>query len=219
MSRRDGAGRRLVGHVALEDAAADRDVDLEEAALGAELVGVGLDVGVDLARQRRADVAVTRRVLADELVVVGPGDVPALVVELAAQQAARGEPSVERGHPLARERAVVGLAVAQLAGDADVGDGDGQALGVLEGAALDAIVQERPEGGTHGGDDQKAHHTERLQQAEARKADPHGIGLGAPAGGLEAAARHADACAARAPGSARTARNAGSLSRSGPGAP
>ena len=211
--RRDGAGGRLVGHVALEDATADRHVDLEEAPLGAELVGVGLDVGVDLARERRADVAVTRRVLADELVVVGPGDVPALVVELAAEQAARGEPPVERGNALARERAAVGLAGAQLAGDADVGDGHGQALGVLEGASLDAVVQERPEGGTHGQDDEQAHHAERLQQAEARKADPHGNAVGAPRLGLEARAHDADACAARAPGRARTARNAGSLGR------
>ena len=217
--RRDGAGGRLVGHVALEDAAADRHVDLEEAALGAELLGVGLDVRVDLARERLADVAVARRVPADELVVVGPHDVPAVVVELAAQQAARGEPAVERGDPIARQRAVVGLAVAQLAGDADVGDRDGQALGVLEGAALDAFVQERPEGGAHGHDDQQAHHAEGLQQAEARKADPHGDAVGAARLGLEARAHDADACAARAPGSARTARNAGSLGRRSPAAP
>ena len=99
---------------------------------------------------------------------------PRVVVELAAQQAARGEPPVERGDPLARERAAVGLAGAQLAGDADVGDGHGQALGVLERAALDAVVQERPEGGAEASDDQQAHHAERLQQGEARKADPHG---------------------------------------------
>jgi hypothetical protein len=216
--RRDGVGGRLVGHVALEDAAADRHVDLEEAALGAELVCVGLDVRVDLARERLADVAVARRVPADESVVVGPHDVAAMVVELAAQ-ATRGEPPVERGDPIARERAVVGLAVAQLAGDADVGDGDGQALGVLEGAALDAFVQERPEGGADGHDDQQAHHAEGLQQAEARKADPHGGAVGAARLGLEARVHDADACAARAPGSARTARNAGSLGRRSPAVP
>ena len=217
--RRDGAGGRLVGHVALEDAAADRDVDLEEAALGAELLGVGLDVRVDLARERPADVAVTRRVTSDELVVVGPGDVPAVVVELAAQQAARGEPAVQRGDALLRQRPVVGLAVAKLAGDADVGDRHGQALGVLQGAALDAVVQERPEGGAHGHDDQQAHRAERLQQAEARRADPHGTALGVRRLGLDARAPDADACAARAPGSARTARNAGSLGRHTPGMP
>jgi hypothetical protein len=54
---------RLVGHVALEHPAADRDVDLEEATLGAELLLVVLDLGVDLALERLTDVLVAARVL------------------------------------------------------------------------------------------------------------------------------------------------------------
>jgi hypothetical protein len=176
----DGARGGLVGHVALEHAAADRHVDLEEAPLGAELVGVGLDVGLDLARQRRADVVVARRVLADERAVVGPHDAPAVVVELAPQQAARGEPAVERGDPLPRERPAVGLPALQLAGDADVRDGDRQVPGVVERAPLDARVQDRPERDAQDGGDQEADDAERLQQGETRNADPHGIGVGGP---------------------------------------
>jgi hypothetical protein len=175
----DGARGRLVGHVALEHAAADRHVDLEEAALGAQLVRVGLDVGVDLARQRLAHVVVARGVLADERVVVGPHDASAMVVELAPQQAARGEPAVERGDALLRERPAVGLPALQLTRDADMGDRDRQALGVVERAALHARVQNRSERGAQDGDEKEADEAERLQQRETRNADPHGTALGA----------------------------------------
>ena len=212
--RRDGAGGRLVGHVALEDAAADRHVDLEEAALGAELVGVGLDVGVDLARERRADVAVTRRVLADELVVVGPGDVPAVVVELAAQQAARGEPPVERGDR-ARARAGRCRARRRAAGrrcrrgrwsrpGAGCPGGRGARCGLCRSVPRVAPMAMMTSRLTTPNVCSRLRRGRRIRM---------GTAVGAPRLGLEARAHDADACAARAPGRARTARNAGSLGR------
>jgi hypothetical protein len=134
---------RLIGHVALEHAAADRDVDLEEATLGAQLLLAVLDRGVDLALDRLADVLVAAGVMSDERVVVRPDDAAAAVVELAAQQTARVEPMAEVGDALRRERTAVGLAGVQLARHADAGDGDGQAPGLVDGAMLDAGVQDR----------------------------------------------------------------------------
>jgi hypothetical protein len=157
---------RLIGHVALEHAAADRDVDLEEATLGTELLLAVLDRGVDLALDRLADVLVAAGVLSDERVVVRPDDAAAAVVELAAQQTARVEPMAEVGDALRRERTAVGLAGVQLARHADAGDGDGQAPGLVDGAMLDAGVQDRAQRHSEGSDDEEAQPAERLQQRE-----------------------------------------------------
>jgi hypothetical protein len=128
---------------------------------------------VDLALERLTDVLVAAGVLSDERVVVGPDDAPAAVVELAAQQAAHVEPMVEVGDALGRERTAVGFAGLQLAGHADAGDGDGQAPGVVDGAMLDAGVQDRAQRHSEGSDDHEAQPAERLQQREPGTARSH----------------------------------------------
>jgi hypothetical protein len=169
----DRLGGRLVGHVALERAAADGHVDLDEASFGAELLLALLDVGLGLASERLADVLVCAGVLADEAVIVGPLDVAVAVVELAAQQAAGLEPAVEVGDALLPQRTGVGLSRTQLALDAHARDGHRQAPGVVDGAPLDARVQDRAQRDADGRDDHEAEHAEGLQQREPRPARSH----------------------------------------------
>jgi hypothetical protein len=169
----DRLGGRLVGHVALERAAADGHVDLDEPAPRAQLLLALPDVDLGLALEGLVDVVALARVLADERVIVGPGDVSARVVELAAQQAAGLEPAVELGDALCRERRGVELAIVQLAGHAHARDGHGQAPRVVDGAPLDARMQDRAQRDADGRDDHEAEHAEGLQQRESRPARSH----------------------------------------------
>jgi hypothetical protein len=177
------AGDRLRGrrerHVALEDAAADRDVDLDEAARCAQLLLAVLDVGLRVALERLADVRVAAGVPADERVVVGPLDVPGAVVELAAQEAGGLEPAVELGDAVLPQRAGVGLARTQLADDADARHRDRLLPSVGNRAVLDAGMQERAQRDPERGDHHEAEHAERLQQRKPRAARSHTRGRSA----------------------------------------
>jgi hypothetical protein len=80
---------------------------------------------------------------------------------------------VEVGDALRGEGAAVGLASLQLAGHADACDGDGKAPRVVDGAVLDAGMEDRAQRDSEGSDDDEAQHAERLQQREPRAARSH----------------------------------------------